>query len=69
MNFDRTATVEPAEARADSVQRLVGASCVSCGAPAVLKNYDGEYCQPCMKLHLIEKMFVNLTALQGKRHE
>lgn len=43
--------------------------CVSCGARAVLKNEDGEYCKDCMQIHLVEKMFVNLTALQGKRHE
>ena len=43
--------------------------CVSCGARATLSNYDGDYCKDCMQLHILEKMFVNLTALQGKRHE
>lgn len=38
--------------------------CVSCGAPAVLKNEDGEYCKDCMQIHLIEKIFVNLTKPQ-----
>ena len=38
--------------------------CVSCGAPAVLRNEDGEYCKDCMQIHLVEKMFVNLTAMQ-----
>jgi hypothetical protein len=42
---------------------------MSCGAPAVLVNEDGEYCKSCMQIHLVEKMFVNLTAMQGKRHE
>ena len=41
--------------------------CVSCGAPAVLKNEDGEYCKDCMQIHLVEKMFVNLTKLRGNR--
>ena len=41
--------------------------CVSCGARAVLKNEDGEYCKDCMQIHLVEKMFVNLTKLQGNR--
>ena len=41
-------------------------NCVSCGAAAVLSNYDGDYCKDCMQLHLLEKMFVNLTAIQGR---
>ncbi len=63
-------TSENQDAPPDSLHSVVGASgpkCVSCGAPAVLKNYDGEYCKYCMQIHLVEKMFVNLTAIQGKR--
>jgi hypothetical protein len=41
-----------------------GRPCVSCGARAILSNYDGEYCKDCMQLHILEKMFVNLTAMQ-----
>jgi len=53
-------------ANAGSLHVMVGASgqCVSCGKPAVLKNYDGEYCRDCMQLHILEKMFMNLTQLQ-----
>lgn len=43
--------------------------CVSCGARSTMSNHDGDYCKDCMQLHILEKMFVNLTALQGKRHE
>lgn len=35
--------------------------CVSCGALAVLKNEDGEYCKTCMEIHLLEKLFVQLN--------
>jgi hypothetical protein len=38
-------------------------ACVSCGRPARLRNEDGEYCVDCMKLHLVEKMFVQLNSL------
>ena len=43
--------------------------CIYCGAKAVLSNEDGQYCKDCMQLHLLEKMFVSLTKLQGKRNE
>ena len=43
--------------------------CVTCGAPAILSHEGNVYCKGCMQIHLVEKMFVNLTALQGKRHE
>lgn len=58
--------IQTTRAPADSLHSVVGASgqCVSCGAPAVLKNYHGEYCRDCMQLHILEKMFVNLTAMQ-----
>ena len=48
---------------------LVRASgpCLSCGAPAVLMNYDGQYCKSCMQIHLLEKMFVQVTKLSGHR--
>lgn len=38
--------------------------CLLCGALAVLSNYDGEYCRDCMQIHLVEKMFANLTEMQ-----
>lgn len=41
--------------------------CISCGKKAVFICSDGYYCKGCMKIHLVEKMFVNLTAIQGKR--
>lgn len=49
-----------------SLERMVRATgpCLSCGAPAVLMNEDGQYCKDCMQIHLVEKMFVNMTALQ-----
>jgi len=37
--------------------------CISCGAPAVLENEDGKYCKDCMQVHILEKMFVQLTKL------
>ena len=30
----------------------------------MVSNEDGEYCKACMQIHLVEKMFVNLTAMQ-----
>lgn len=41
--------------------------CVTCGAPAVLAHEGSVYCKSCMQIHLVEKMFVNLTAMQGPR--
>ena len=38
--------------------------CLSCGSRAVMCNEDGQYCKPCMQIHLVEKMFVNLTEMQ-----
>ena len=38
--------------------------CVSCGAVAVASTEDGEYCKDCLQLHIVEKMFLNLTKLQ-----
>jgi len=43
----------------------LGVPCVTCGKPAVAENYDGQYCKDCLQLHILEKMFVNLTALQN----
>lgn len=38
--------------------------CLSCDrVPAALCNEDGAYCVDCMKFHLLEKMFVQLTKL------
>jgi DnaJ-class molecular chaperone len=42
-------------------------TCISCGEPAQLKHEDGLYCTTCMKLHLLEKQFVQLTKLQRKQ--
>ena len=44
-----------------------GFFCISCGKKAVLKNYDGQYCRDCMQFHLLEKMFVSLSSLQGRK--
>lgn len=36
--------------------------CISCArVPAALCNEDGAYCVDCTKIHLLEKMFVQLT--------
>lgn len=43
--------------------------CLSCGAKASLSNEDGAYCVGCMKLHILEKMFVQLAKLEGRRLE
>lgn len=40
--------------------------CISCGERATLSSEDGVYCKDCMQAHLLEKMFVQLTKLQGK---
>ena len=42
--------------------------CISCGKPGRLSNADGVYCADCMKLHLLEKMFVQVTELSGPKH-
>ena len=42
--------------------------CISCGdRKAVLSNQDGVYCSDCMKIHIVEKMFVQLNALARRR--
>jgi len=62
-NCNQTAQVQEHPALA-SCACSAGRPCVSCGAVAVVSNEDGEYCKACMQLHLVEKMFVNLTAMQ-----
>jgi hypothetical protein len=54
----------PRTDRADAATS--GGLCLTCGAKASLKNEDGIYCVDCMKIHLVEKMFVSLTKLQGR---
>lgn len=43
--------------------KLIPSACASCGAPARLRNEDGQYCLDCMKLHLLEKSLVQITEL------
>ena len=59
-NLDAPAALPPAPGSAVR-------PCVSCGAPAVLRNEDGEYCKDCMQIHLLEKMFVQVTKLSRNR--
>ena len=40
-----------------------GSDCLSCGAPARIRNEDGQYCLDCMKAHLLEKSLVQITEL------
>lgn len=42
-------------------------TCLSCGKPARLSNEDGFYCKDCMEIHLLEKMFVQVTKLAEHR--
>jgi len=66
MTLDLQTDLLPPDAPPGSLERMVRASgpCLSCGAPAVLSNEDGAYCKDCMQIHLVEKMFVNLTKMQ-----
>ena len=46
-------------------ERKVGPiPCLSCGKPAKVSHGGNCFCRECIKIHLVEKMFVNLTKLQ-----